>query len=180
MKLLRAFKFRVKTNIITTMKLASVAGCNRLVWNKALALQKERLEKKEYTLSYNKMASELLAWKSQHEFLKDCPSQTLQQTLMAQDRGLKDAFNKKSAKRFPQFKKKGRHDSFRFPQGIKVRDNEIFLPKIGWLKFFKSREIETRSTKGPSSFAQCSRHRLGRKEICNSLDGTCICGEKQF
>lgn len=141
MKLLRAFKFRLKTNILTRMKLASIAGCNRFVWNKALALQKERLEKKDYTLSYNKMASELLAWKSGHEFLKDCPSQTLQQTLMAQDRAVKDAFNKKSAKKFPQFKKKGRHDSFRFPQGIKVRDNEIFLPKIGWVRFFKSREI---------------------------------------
>ena len=105
-------------------------------------MQKKRLERKEYTLSYNKVASELLAWKSEHEFLKDCPSQTLQQTLMAQDRALKDAFNKKSAKRFPQFKKKGQHDSFRYPQGIKVKDNEIFLPKVGWVKFFKSREIE--------------------------------------
>jgi len=73
--------------------------------------------------------------------LVDCPSQSLQQTLMAQERALKDAFNKKSQKRFPQFKKKGRHDSFRYPQGIKVSGNRIFLPKVGYVLFFKSCEI---------------------------------------
>jgi transposase len=50
MKMLKAFKFRLKANMTTSVKLASIAGCNRFVWNKALSLQKERLEKKEYTL----------------------------------------------------------------------------------------------------------------------------------
>lgn len=142
MKKLKAFKFRLKTNSTIGGKLARIAGSNRFVWNKALAMQKERLENKEYTLSYYKVAPLLLDWKKEHEFLKDCPSQSFQQTLMAQDRALKDAFSKKSPKKFPQFKKKGQHDSFRYPQGIKVKDNKIFLPKLGWVSFFKSREIE--------------------------------------
>src|SRR5215467_10604766 len=137
-KSLRAFKFRLKTNSTTSVKLASIAGSNRFVWNKALALQKERLEKKEYTLSYYQLAARLLKWKEEFGFLSECPSQSFQQTLMAQERALKDAFNKKSPKQFPQFKKKGRHDSFRYPQGIKVEDNKVFLPKIGWVRFFKS------------------------------------------
>ncbi len=141
MKILKAFKFRLKTNSATSVQLASIAGSNRFVWNKALAYQKERLENKEYTLSYYKMAPLLLEWKKEHTFLGDCPSQSLQQTLMAQDRAIKDAFNKKSPKKFPQFKKKGQHDSFRYPQGIKVSDNRVFLPKIGWVGFFKSRDI---------------------------------------
>ncbi len=49
---------------------------------------------------------------------------------------------KRARREFPRFKKKGRKDSFRYPQGIKVRDDEIFLPKIGWVKYFKSRDIE--------------------------------------
>lgn len=57
------------------------------------------------------------------------------------DRALKDAFNKKSPKRFPRFKKKGQHDSFRSPQGFKIENNLIFLPKIGWIRYFKSRDI---------------------------------------
>ena len=140
MKKLQAFKFRLKTSSATSAKLAGIVGSNRFVWNKALALQKERLERKEYTLSYYKMAPLLVGWKGQ--FLKDVPSQSLQQTLMAQDRALKDAFNKKSPKQVPHFKKKGQHDSFRYPQGIKVRGHEVFLPKVGWVKYFSSRKIK--------------------------------------
>jgi putative transposase len=66
MKILKAFKFRLKTNSATLVKLASIAGCNRFVWNKALAHQKKRLENKEYTLSYYKMAPLLLEWKKEH------------------------------------------------------------------------------------------------------------------
>jgi len=58
------------------------------------------------------------------------------------DKALKDAFNKKSPKCFPIFKKKGLHDSFRYPQGFKITSNVIYLPKIGWIPFFKSRDIE--------------------------------------
>ena len=139
----KAFKFRLKPNKSVEDALLRFAGCNRFVWNKALALQKERLDKNEYTLLYYKLAPELMRWKDEEQtaFLKECPSQTLQQTLLNLDRALKDAFNKTSSKRFPQFKKKGKHDSFRYPQGIKLDGNQVFLPKIGWVRFFKSREV---------------------------------------
>ncbi|MCK4264834.1 transposase [Candidatus Babeliales bacterium] len=58
------------------------------------------------------------------------------------DRALKGAFDKKNPKRFPRFKKKGQRDSFKYPQGFKIDGNKIFLPKIGFLRFFKSRDIE--------------------------------------
>ena len=143
MKMLKAFKFRLKTTSITSVKLASIAGSNRFIWNWALAMQKKRLENKEYTQNYASLCSALLEIKNDEAtaWLKDCPSQTLQQSLKNLERAIKDAFNKKSPKKFPQFKKKGRHDSFRYPQGIKVVDNRVFLPKIGWVSFFKSREI---------------------------------------
>lgn len=38
-------------------------------------------------------------------------------------------------------KKRGLHDSFRYPQGVKIEGNQVYLPKIGWLRFRKSREI---------------------------------------
>jgi len=143
MKMLKAFKFRLKTNSTTSVKLASIAGSNRFIWNWALAMQKKRLENKEYTQNYASLCSALLDIKNDEAtaWLKDCPSQTLQQSLKNLERALKDAFNKKSPKKFPQFKKKGQHDSFRYPQGIKVSDNRVFLPKIGWVGYYKSREI---------------------------------------
>ena len=107
-----------------------------------LAIQKERLDNKLSCLSYNKMAQVLLDMKAEFPFLQETQSQTLQQTLKDLDRALKDAFNKKVSKKFPKFKKKGINDHFRYPQGFKINDNVIYLPKIGWVPFFKSREIE--------------------------------------
>ena len=61
---------------------------------------------------------------------------------MTLHRAIQDAFDKTSPKRFPKFKKKGIHDSFRYPQGFQINGNVICLPKIGWIRFYKSREIE--------------------------------------
>lgn len=119
------------------------AGAMRFVWNRALALQIEHLEKDTKLLSYSDLAALLVEWKAQEEtlWLHEIPSQPLQQTLMNLDRAIKDGLNKRSPKQFPRFKKRGCHDSFRYPQGFKVQDNLIFLPKIGWVRFFKSRDI---------------------------------------
>ena len=140
---MKAFKFRLKTNSTISVKLASAAGSNRFIWNWALANQKQRLEKNEGRQNYASLCASLQVLKNEEatSWLNDCPSQTLQQSLKNLDRAFKDAFNKKSPKKFPQFKKKGQRDSFRYPQGIKVVGNRVFLPKIGWVSFFKSREI---------------------------------------
>jgi putative transposase len=75
-------------------------------------------------------------------FLRKAPSQTLQQTLKHLDRAFKEGFDKKqSLKRLPVFKKKRCADSFVFRQGFIIEENRIFLPKIGWVHFRKSREI---------------------------------------
>jgi putative transposase len=140
----KAYKYRIKTNSIIENLLFQFCGCNRFIWNKSLALQKESLNKEKKILSYNHLASCLVEWKKDEEtsFLKTAPSQTLQQSLKNLDRGLRDAFNKKQpGKLFPVFKKKGLSDSYRYPQGFKIEGNRIFLPKIGWVRFHKSREM---------------------------------------
>jgi putative transposase len=140
----KAYKYRLKTNVEHETRLKQFAGCCRFVWNKALALQKGRLDDKESCLSYSKMAALLRQWKAEPEtsFLKDAHSQILQQSLMFLDRALRDAFDKRNPKRFPKFKKKGMHDAFRYPQGFKIVNDAIYLPKIGWMSFYKSRDIE--------------------------------------
>jgi putative transposase len=136
------FRLRFKPSDDVT-KLRQYSGCCRFVWNKALALQKKRLDRGKYCLSYPEMATELLKWKKKYPFLKEVPSQTLQQRLMDLDRAIRDAFDKSNPKKFPVFKKKFRsRESFRFPQGFKIENRRIFLPKFGWARFFKSREIE--------------------------------------
>ncbi|MDY6957571.1 MAG: transposase [Halobacteriota archaeon] len=142
----KAYKFRLKTNPEIEELFFQFAGCNRKVWNMALALQKDALDKIQKIYSYNHLAGCLVDWKQTEElsFLKTAPSQTLQQTLKALDRAMKDAFDKKqSGKRFPVWKKKFKCvDSFRYPQGFKLEGNRVFLPKIGWVRFHKSRDIQ--------------------------------------
>jgi putative transposase len=140
----KAYKYRLKTRPETGAKLRQFAGCCRFVWNKALAVQKERIDSKESCLSYNKLASLLCEWKSDPEtsFFNEAHSQILQQSLRNLDRAIRDAFDKNSPRRFPRFKKKGVHDTFQYPQGFKINGSAVYLPKIGWVSFFKSREIE--------------------------------------
>ena len=143
MKVRKAYKFRLKTKPIHRDLFSQFSGCNRFVWNTALAINKKRLSDKHKLLWYSELSFFLTLWKKSDEmnFLRIAPSQTLQQTLKHLDRAFKDGFDKKqSLKRLPVFKKKGCSDSFVFPQGFKFEENRIFLPKIGWVHFRKSRE----------------------------------------
>jgi len=136
----RAYKFRLKVNAHQSERLSQFAGCNRLIWNKALALQKKRLDQNVRVLNYAETTAQLIDWKKELPFLKDVHSQPLQQTLKDQDASLKAAFAK--TKGFPKFKKKGQRDRFRFPQGIKLDGDRIWLPKLGWFRFYKSKAVE--------------------------------------
>ena len=140
----KAYVFRLKTNDEIESKLSRICGSGRFLWNKCLALNLNRLEKGQALLWYNELAFWLTLWKQSDEygFLKECPSQVLQQKLRDLDRAFKDCFDKRQLmKRLPVFKKKGKGDSFRFPQGVKLDNRRILLPKIGWIGFYKSRSI---------------------------------------
>jgi len=136
----RGYKFQLVAHGRQIDQLSQHAGCCRLVWNKLLSIQKGRLDHGERTLRYGQATAELPKWKQDLPFLSEVHSQTLQQSLRDLDRALQDAFSK--TRGFPKFKKKGQHDSFRFPQGVKLDGDKIYLPKIGWFRFRKSREVE--------------------------------------
>jgi len=71
----------------------------------------------------------LPAWKKEHVFLGDAPSQTLQQTLKYLSQAIQESFDKTNPKRLPVFKKRGQcKDSFRYPQGFDISNSRIFLP----------------------------------------------------
>lgn len=139
-----AYRFRLEPADEQKILMRQFAGCRRLAWNKCLALQKERLDAGLSVLSYAKMTALLPGWKKELPFLADCHSQPLQQVL----RDLRAAFDrffdpKLPDAGFPDFKKKFRSkESFRYPQDFQLDNRRIFLPKIGWMRFRKSRAIE--------------------------------------
>jgi putative transposase len=121
-------------------------------------LEKENYEKNNKRLGYNKCAVELtqLKCKEGTSFLKEVHSQILQQSLKDLDRAYKNFFRKRAM--FPRFKSKGERDSFRYPQGFKVEEqnSRIYLPKIGWIRYRKSRKINGTPKQVTISFS-CGR-----------------------
>ena len=149
----KAVRYRLQPTPEQENLLARATGCARFVWNRALSIQKSYLEQGCGILSYGEMAKCLTSWRNGEAFgfLSESPIHPQQWALKFLDRALKDAFNKQSPKRFPVFKKKGRHDSFRYPDPEQIKVDlrpedsagrrilpKIFLPRIGWVKFRKS------------------------------------------
>ena len=97
----KGYKFRLNTSPAMESLLRPFAGCNRFLWNKSLALQKERLDNKKRCLSYSRLCNLLPTWKKEHPFLADAPSQALQQTLRDLSRALSETFDKSNPKKFP-------------------------------------------------------------------------------
>lgn len=119
------------------------AGACRFVFNRALARQNENHEAGNKYIPYGKMASWLVEWKNATEtqWFNDSPSQPLQQSLKDLERAYKNFFRKRAA--FPRFKKRGQNDAFRYPQGVKLdqENSRIFLPKLGWMRYRNSRQV---------------------------------------
>lgn len=143
MKRLQAFKFQLRPNGQQERDMRRFAGACRFVFNRALALQNENHEAGNKYIPYTKMASWLIEWKSAPEtqWLKESPSQPLQQSLKDLERGYRNFFQKRAA--FPRFKKRGQKDAFRYPQGVKLDqpNNRMSLPKLGWIRYRNSREV---------------------------------------
>lgn len=145
MQVKKAFRFELMPKGEHIRRMKQFCGCARFVFNRALAYQKDLYESdKTSKFSYTRLANFLPAWKKEFVWLKDCHSQVLQQSL----KDLESAYLNFFAKRtdFPRFKRKGIRDSFRYPQGIKLDENNsrIYLPKLGWVRYRKSRDITGR------------------------------------
>src|SRR5574343_326063 len=146
MQRLQAFKYELIPDGQQARQMRRFAGSCRFVFNKALALQKERYERGEKKLGYAGLCKLLTEWRNSTEtaWLADAPVHPLQQTLKDLERSYTNFFDKRAA--FPRFKKKGQSDSFRYPDPKQFKldqgNSRIFLPKLGWLRYRNSREVQ--------------------------------------
>ena len=144
MKRMQAYKFQLRPKAKQANLMLGFAGCCRFVWNKALALEKETYQAEGKRLGFYNLCKALRDWKKEEEtsFLAGAHSQILQFVLKDLDQAYKNFFEKRA--NFPQFKKKGVHNTFRYPQGFKLDEgnSRVYLPKIGWVRYRKSRAIK--------------------------------------
>ena len=140
MQRLQAFQYELMPDGKQQRDMRRFAGACRFVYNKALAMQKSLYEQGQKKQGYAGLCKSLVGWKAETTWLTETPSQALQQTLKDLERAYSNFFAKRAD--FPRFKKKGRGDSFRYPQGCKLDqpNSRIFLPKLGWIRYRNSRD----------------------------------------
>jgi putative transposase len=161
----QAFEFELQPNGEQIRDMRRFLGCKRVIYNKALALNEEMYQligKKHTRFQLDKLITE---WKKELPWLSKAPSQTLQQALVDLDfayarffadikKGFRIAPKDKKLRKIlrkrgvplaypPTFKKKGQHDSFRYPQGVTLdqANNRIQMPKLDWMRYRNSQEV---------------------------------------
>jgi putative transposase len=145
MKRLQGFKFELRPNGAQRQQMRCFAGSCRFVYNKGLALQKARFDAGEKKLGYVELCKRLTDWRNDPEipWLKDAPTHPLQQALKDLERAYTNFFAQRAD--FPRIKKKGQHNSFRYPDPKQIRldqsNSRLFLPKLGWLRYRNSRKV---------------------------------------
>ena len=145
MQRLQAFKYELMPTGEQQRDMRRFAGSCRFVFNRALALQKERYERGDKKLGYAGLCKELTAWRNGTEtrWLSDAPVHPLQQALKDLERAYASFFARRAG--FPRFARRGQSDSFRYPDPKQIRldqeNSRIFLPKLGWLRYRNSRNV---------------------------------------
>jgi putative transposase len=126
---LKAFKYRIYPTGEQSVLLAKSFGCARWFYNYALNLTSVTYKETGKGLSRNEMIKLLPSLKKEYEWLSEAPSQVLQQAALNLSNAFLNFFEGRA--KYPNFKKKQNRQSIRFPQGCKLKDDALKLPKIG-------------------------------------------------
>ncbi len=127
--MLKAFKYRIYPTGEQSVLLAKSFGCARWFYNYALNLTSVTYKETGKGLSRNEMIKLLPSLKKEYEWLSEAPSQVLQQAALNLSNAFLNFFEGRA--KYPNFKKKQNGQSIRFPQGCKLKDDALKLPKIG-------------------------------------------------
>ncbi|MCM0589870.1 MAG: transposase [Gloeotrichia echinulata DEX184] len=137
------FKTQLKVNKQQRLLLAQHAGVARHAWNQGLALCQQVLihnrtnpdEKIKFPTAIDLHKWLVAAVKSTHPWYYEVSKCAPQYALRYLSDSFKSFFNK--VKGFPNFKKKGRNDSFTLDGAIHIDHKKIRVPVIGWLKTYE-------------------------------------------
>ncbi|PFM98537.1 transposase [Bacillus thuringiensis] len=142
----KAYKFRIYPNKEQEILIAKTIGCSRFVFNYFLGMWNDTYKETGKGLTYNACSAQLPQLKIELEWLKEVDSIAIQTALKNLADAYKRFFKKQNDK--PRFKsKKNNVQSYTTKHtngNIAIVDNKIKLPKLGFIKFAKSREIDGR------------------------------------
>ena len=126
--MLKAYKYRIYPTEAQKDLLIRSFGCARWFYNYALNLTSQTYKDTGKGLSRNDIIKLLPTLKEEYEWLAEAPSQALQQVALDLSSAFLNFFEKRA--KYPNFKKRHKKQSIRFPQGIKLEGDYLTLPKI--------------------------------------------------
>lgn len=143
MKVIKAYRYRLYPVPEQEALFRQTAGACRFIYNLCLEqriLERHRSSPRRLT-AYDQI-KELTELKNDAEWLRDVPHHPVCQAVTDLDRAFRNFFEGRAG--FPQFRKRGRRDSFRYPdpKQFKPEPGRIFLPKAGWVKWVQHRQME--------------------------------------
>ena len=142
----KAYKFRIYPSKEQEIRIAKTIGCSRFVFNHFLAKWNDTYKATGKGLTYNSCSSQLTQLKKELVWLKEVDSIAIQSSL----KNLADAYSRffKKQNDAPRFKsKKNKVQSYTTKHtngNIALVGNKIKLPKLGLVRFAKSREVHGR------------------------------------
>ncbi|MFD3446198.1 IS200/IS605 family element RNA-guided endonuclease TnpB [Microbacteriaceae bacterium 4G12] len=142
----KAYKFRIYPNKEQAILINKTIGCSRFVFNHFLSKWNDTYKETGKGLTYETCSAELPKLKKEFVWLKEVDSIAVQSSV----RNLADAFDRffKKQNDAPRFKsKKNKVQSYTTKHtngNITIVGNKIKLPKLGSVRFAKSREVKGR------------------------------------
>ncbi|MED0971517.1 IS200/IS605 family element RNA-guided endonuclease TnpB [Bacillus paramycoides] len=142
----KAYQFRIYPNVEQKIGIAKTMGCSRFVFNYFLEKWNEVYKETGKGLTYGACSSQLPTLKKEFVWLKEVDSIALQSSL----HHLADSYTRffKKQNKAPKFKSKNnkvQSYTTKCTNGnIAIVGNKIKLPKLGLVKFAKSRKVEGR------------------------------------
>ncbi|MFA4135913.1 IS200/IS605 family element RNA-guided endonuclease TnpB [Brevibacillus sp. BD137] len=142
----KAFRFRIFPTHEQAVLISKTLGCSRFVFNRFLARWNETYKQTGKGLTYHSCSAQLPPLKKEFPWLQEVDSTAIQSSLQ----NLADGFIRflKKQNEAPRFKSKKNqvhsYTTIHTNGNIRINRNQIRLPKLGWVKFAKSREVEGR------------------------------------
>ena len=142
----KAYKFRIYPDSNQALLIVKTIGCSRFVFNHFLAERSSAYESEKRTLSYSNCSAMLTQLKKELTWLKEVDSTALQSSLRFLDDSFKRFFSRQND--YPRFKSRKNpvqsYTSKFTNNNIAVEDSFLKLPKLGLVRFAKSREVDGR------------------------------------
>lgn len=128
--MLKGYKYRIFPTDDQKDQLQRYFGVNRLVYNLGLETKTVAYASNKTSISKYDLIKQLPKLRDEFEYIKECPSQVLQHSIINLDTAYQNFFKGKG--QFPKYKNRYSKQSITFPQGFEIsfKDNTLKLPKL--------------------------------------------------